>query len=390
MRVLHINTNFNGGAAVAAIRLHTALLSKGVDSHMLFLRGNNLNNLPNIHFLSDFGNTIQIGLVDKINRAINYAISIGKPYCFFNRPYSLFKLESLDFIRSFDIINLHWVVKFINVPTFFNQINKPIVWTIHDMNPFSGGLHYKTGYHSQYDKLEKKYIKVKRNAYKEKKWAVISPSNWLLNLAKESRVFPDSTNFYNIYNTIDNQVYKPIKHLGSSNKSFKLLFVADNPTDSRKGFNFLLKSAISLKHLPIEWNVIGRPFNTSQLQINHLGYKNSDSELVQVYGNSDLFIIPSIEDNLPNTILESMSCGTPVIGFNSGGIPEIVKSNYNGMIVEQKNELALAKTIEVSLNRANIDTWSQNARSFAIEKFSMQAIASQYIDVYNNLISFKI
>jgi glycosyltransferase involved in cell wall biosynthesis len=384
MRILHINTNFEGGAAKAAIRIHLALLKSGVESHMLFLRGSNIENLPNVHFISELISPLKFIIIDKFNRILNKRFSFFKPPLFFNSPYSLFKIHKLPFVQSFDIINLHWVVKFVDIPSFFTHINKPIVWTLHDMNPFSGGIHYLTDYsEAHYGKLENKFRNIKNRAYINADITIVSPSQWLLEKARDSGMFPAKAAYHNIYNCIDTSLFIPKKNEVNSenNKNYKLLFIADNTEDKRKGMRFLIELVLKLNsHKNLIWTAIGKTKKNLPNSIIEIGHISSDKEMIEKIQESDLYLITSIEDNLPNTILEAMSCGIPVVGFNIGGVPEIVVNNQTGLATEVGDLKGIEKGIFLILE--NYSFFSCNARKFAVENFNYTTIASKYASIY--------
>lgn len=384
LRVLHITTNSGGGAGIAALRIHQALLKNGVDSHLLFLKGSTPQNIPNVHSIKEFKNPWLVFLIDKLNRILNYRFGIGKPDCFFNSPFSLFRLHKLPFIQDFDLINLHWVVKFIDITSFFSKINKPIVWTMHDMNPFSGGLHYKTDYEEKaYKQLEEKFVQIKKTAYSHARIGIISPSVWLLEESKKAAIFPAQTHFTAIKNPIDIEKYAPSGEADYEKKI--VLFIAEKSGDKRKGLTYLYKAVEELKEKQLEWVVLGNPDEHCPKQIKQMGFVSSSEALVQWYKKAGVFVIPSIEDNLPNTVVESLACGTPVVGFDTGGIKDMIKHKENGYLVPLKDTKQLAEGIEYALQHQQ--ELSKNARLFAVKNFASDTVASQYKLFYEKMLS---
>ncbi|MCO6494269.1 MAG: glycosyltransferase [Bacteroidetes bacterium] len=384
MRVLHINTNIGGGAGAAAIRIHKALYESGVDSHILFLKGKPPKNLHNAHTLKEFMPSAFVYFLDKLNRLLNYRFQIGKQKCFFNSPRSLFRLHKLEFVKSFDIIQLHWVVKFVDIPSFFKKLNVPVVWTMHDMNPFSGGLHYLTDFsEKEYHNLEQKFRKIKSKAYSHAKIGVVSPSLWLLNEAKKSGTFSENSIFVNIKNPINLFKYSPGENSDTYTESL-VLFVAEKSGDKRKGIEYLYKAVTLLEQDKMQFVVMGNPDINCPDYVKQIGFIKSKSQMVHWYRKAKVFVIPSIEDNLPNTVVESLSCGTPVVGFDVGGIKEMITDKKNGCLVPAKDHKQLADGIKYVLE--NYSELSKSAREFAEQNFSYSSISAQYKELYKQLL----
>ncbi|MCZ2129533.1 MAG: glycosyltransferase [Bacteroidia bacterium] len=382
MKVLHINTNMGGGAGAAAIRIHKALYESGVDSHILFLKGKPPKHLPNAHTLQDFMPSLFVSFLDKLNRILNYRFQLGRQKCFFNSPRSLFRLHKLKFVQGFDIIQLHWVVKFVDIPSFFNKINKPVVWTMHDMNPFSGGLHYTTDFPEQdYQKLENKFRQIKAKSYLHTKIALVSPSVWLMDEAKKSGTFPGDTLFVNIKNPINLYKYTPSENIEPEPN---VLFVAEKSSDKRKGVGYLYSAISLLGKDTFHYVVIGNPDKNCPSFVQQLGFVRSKTEMIHRYRTASVFVITSVEDNLPNTVVEAMACGVPVVGFDTGGIKDMIMHKKNGYLVPVKDFKELAEGIRYVLE--NRVTLSQSAREFAEQNFSYALIAQQYKDVYKLMI----
>lgn len=387
MKILHINTNSKGGAAQAAIRIHLAQLESGIDSHILFLK-ENPEDLRNAYSLQDFMPSYKLFLLDKLNRALNYRYQLGKPKCFFNSPHSLFRLDKLSFLNDFDLINLHWVVKFIDYPTFFKNIKKPFVWTMHDMNPFSGGMHYKTGFSEKhYSLLEDNFRKKKKKSLENSIIAAVGPSVWITEESKQTNVFPEGTHFKTIRNTIDINLFKPDFDLKSEHKKPLILFVAEDSSDKRKGMKYLIEAINYLNPNEADIVVIGKKDPIWPAFIQQIGYVSSQSEMIKWYNKATLFVIPSIEDNLPNTILESLSCGTPVVGFNSGGIKDIIEHKKTGFIAPNRDSQELANGITYVLSENKNNSMSKFARSYAEKTFESSLIANEYKELYSQLLS---
>jgi len=385
MRVLHINTNIHGGAAAAAIRIHKAQIEAGFDSHILFLKGKPPTDIPNAHVLSEFIFSPFVYLLDKLNRALNYRFQIGRPECFFNSPRSLFRLHSLDFVKGFDVINLHWIVKFIDIPSFFTKLKKPIVWTMHDMCPFTGGYHYRTEYpEKEYAKLSERFWNIKRKAFSKADITMVGPSLWLCDEAKKSGIFSDKTKYVNIKYAIDLELFSPVKEL--SNVKSMVLFVAEKSGDKRKGIDYLYKALDKIDHGIADFVVLGKGGVDCPDYIQSAGYITSQEIMADWYRKASLFVIPSLEDNLPNTVIEAMACGIPVVGFDAGGIKHMIIHKENGFLVPTKDVEKLAEGILYVLNHHNKEQLSKTARAFAEKHFNNETITNQYKQLYESLL----
>lgn len=322
-------------------------------------------------------------------------------------------LSELEVVRNADIINLHWVNQgFLSLHGLEKLVNlgKPIVWTLHDMWPFTGGCHYagaclEFNEHCGYcpflrspskNDLSTSVFNQKKSIYSKANMTIVSCSRWLGTLARSSTLFrantitsipnPIDTNFYRIH---DKSLCR--SELGLPLDKKILLFGAANLLDARKGLRYLEEALSILKS--------GFPDLAEKLALVVFGKLNKDIRerfvfethpmefisnpmtLVKLYNAADMFILPSLQDNLPNTVVESQCCGTPVVGFGIGGVPEMIEHNKTGYLAEMKNSLSLANGI-YSMLWFNSEEQRQYIREHAISKFSEQVVAQQYIDVY--------
>ncbi len=402
MKVLHICTADSGGAGNAAIRLHLGLIGQGIDSKFLCLNKHTVDvpevyqhpklPKPRLHerilkrkgfLLSEREKNLKVLKKNKGNIEI------------FSFPNTDYFVEEHFLVQEADIINLHWISNFINIKTFFKKVRKPIVWTLHDMNPFQGGFHYKNDSYrnwNTYKEFEEDLIEIKRVAMNESNISVVGLSKWLLNESKKSKIFKNRRHCL-IPNGIDTQIFK------AHNKEFAkevfdipvdskvVLFVCDNLSNYRKGFDLLLDS---LKHLQEKYYLlaIGRINRKESIENIHAVGHVSDARMMSLlYSASDVFVIPSREDNLPNTVLEAMSCGTPVVGFDIGGIPDMVIEGETGLLVEPENSLDLSMKIEMVLSDTRLkNCMSLKARKSILETYTLEIQANKYIAFYNKII----
>ena len=313
-----------------------------------------------------------------------------------------------------DLIHLHWVASFVDYGAFFRLLPKPtpLVWTLHDMNPFTGGCHYDTGCgrfrercgicpqlgSQKQNDLTRQIWKRKRRAFRlltASRLHIVTPSKWLgEQLAQSSLLsqFPRSVIPYGL----DTEVFQPRDRLvmrnalGISIHAKVVLFVADGADDPRKGFK-LLASALkdSESHSEIVLLSLGprKPDEFTRYPHVHVEAIQDDRLLSFIYSCADVFVAPSLQDNLPNTVLESMACGTPVVGFGAGGIPDAIHNGKTGLLAAVGNVGDLRRALMEALEHDQIrKEMSQNCRRLALEEYRLESQASRYLKLYRELL----
>lgn len=398
MKIALINTYSQGGAGIACRRLQEALLAQGHDVTLL-TRDNSGKKWPfyaeRLHFLP----------FEK-DKSVRFAFSLAN--------YGT-NLSKHPIVQAADVIHLHWVNQgFLSLENIqqLAALGKPICWTLHDMWAFTGGCHYSRGCrHFETHCGQCNYLRqpgandLSHQIWSKKKsllpttLQIVTCSNWLAEEAKSSGLLRQFT-IQSIPNPIDTAFFKPISpeeraenrsKLGVSAKSKLLLFAAMKVSETRKGFAYLLESLNWLKEhrpdLPLELLVLGKadPIELAALPypVHALGLIRDARQLVQAYGMADVFVIPSLEDNLPNTVMEALACGTPVAGFDTGGIPEMVQSGYNGKLAPQRDSQALALAVEEVVGlEENLEKMRRNARKWVEKNYNQELIADQYLRVY--------
>jgi glycosyltransferase involved in cell wall biosynthesis len=314
-----------------------------------------------------------------------------------------------------DVIHLHWInFGFLSLDSLDKlfSLGKPIVWTLHDMWTFTGGCHYSRGCHNylnhchhcpylakpdQYDisftQFEKKIA-----LYNKTKMALISPSKWLDSLVKTAAL---TKNIFSkaIPNCVDTDLFKSMNQKQARQamqlpvEKKLLLFAGANTQDPRKGFIYF-REAVNLLNDKAEEKyevlIFGKSnpasFALFPAKVHYLGKITKPGEMVAAYNAADAIVVPSLEDNLPNTIMEAMSCGTPVVGFRTGGIPEMIDHQRNGYLSEIKSSPSLAAGINWVLANNREGIISNNARQKVMEFYSEKIVTRQYQDVYESLL----
>jgi glycosyltransferase involved in cell wall biosynthesis len=440
MRILHVNTSTKGGAGIACLRLHEALLNSGLDSKVLALTNLNSDSFvksfrPTQKSSAKIPQTIAQRLNDKLHRlAVELWLSKPRPpdadparvererrkafiasrpkgLDWFSYPDTGLDITESDEYQWADIIHLHWVADFLDWESFFLKNTKPLVWTLHDQNPFLGGQHYAERFlginsigEPQPRMLSSSEIDEETRVKTRKQLAVVnasdihvvSPSSWLYNEAKKSELLGRFTH-YRIPNHFPASVFKPWDKsfcrsiLGIPDERMVILFVADSIEVGRKGFPFLQRAISYLDEdstiRPLLCSVGRQTSIASSLDRIELGHVTDERLMAMIYASADVFLIPSLEDNLPNTMIESILCGTPVIGFPSGGIVDAIGEQFeNGYICDEVSAISLKNALLKFLNNPLIFN-RMSIASFAASRYSGYAVTSRYSDLYRSILS---
>jgi len=310
-----------------------------------------------------------------------------------------------------DLVNLHWIGEFLDYPSFFPAVDKPMVWTLHDMNPFTGGCHYDSGCQrfrdacgacpqlgsSRPHDLSFDIHRRKAEAYASVpsgRMHVVAPSRWLQKQAQASALFADVPVSV-IPNGLDTHVFEPRDAeglraaLGIPGSASVLLFVSDRVGNTRKGFVLLQEAIRGIDPARSVYLVsIGRGQSDDGLDNHiHLGDVSNDRLMSLVYSMADLFVIPSLEDNLPNTVLESLACGTPVVGFDIGGIPDMVRPGETGQLVKARDVAGMREAIlQLLQDRPALASMGKQCRAVALAEYDLLLQAERYAKLYASMI----
>jgi glycosyltransferase involved in cell wall biosynthesis len=422
MKILHINYTVKGGAAISAIRLHEELLKIGVDSNLLTLEhsqkkikkhyiydGIIKSNKPTYPILT-FKNLILEKFLKNYEKKqkkylseINYKKKIKKPskiglynynsFTLFSFPESSYDITSLDIFKQADLIHLHWISEFVDFPSFFSQVNKPIVWTLHDANPFMGGFHHFDDLNKNihtHRQIEEEILKTKLKYIDFViDLKIVSPSKWLFEDAKSSEMFKNR-DIKLIRNGVDknrfrlkNKTYcREILNLPQDKKIF--LIVSSDLNDYRKGLDLVYEASNKVLS-DVLFLFCGSNFIYNEnKKIVYFGEVYDEELLSILYSAVDFTIIPSRLDNLPNILLESMMCGTPVISFDVSDFRSIFIDNNYGVLVNETSSELLAIQIDEIINK-NIFFDVIKIRNYAISLFDINKISLEYLNVYKSL-----
>ena len=359
MKVLHINTFGNGSTGRIAADICRTLHENGHEGLVAFSRNRIDNDVPHYQFGSKWSVYMDGGLTRVTDRAGFYSSGPTKNL--------IKKIKEYDP----DIIHLHNLHGYyINIELLFNYLKesgKPVVWTLHDCWPFTGHCPYfdfvgcdkwKTGCHNcpqihEYpkslvvDNSAQNYQKKKKLFTSVKRMTIVTPSNWLSNLVRQS--FFNKYPVHVIHNGINQDIFKPTygnwtrdHHLEDK----KIILGVANNWEKRKGLNDLIKLS---ELLPEDYQVVVVGLTDKQLKdipSNIIGIKRTESaeELAEIYTSAYVFVNPTYEDNFPSVNLEALACGTPLISYETGGGPEIITEEI-GAVIPKADIQSLARHI---------------------------------------------
>ncbi|WP_374165844.1 glycosyltransferase [Arcticibacter sp. MXS-1] len=418
MKVAHLNAyDGNGGAGRACLRLNDALNAAGLQSEVLV----------NYKFGADPSiKSLNAGLLPKgftafgilLERFVSsmYSKKVKIP---FSVPVWGKDLSAEALLKDADLIHLHWVNHAFLRPRdlkALQKLNKPIAWTFHDSNAFTGGCHVRyTCDHFENEcgncpvlkergprDLSHRIWKAKRSAYQKLDFHVVAPSTWMAASVKRSKLLR-TAEIEVIPNTLDTEVFKPVEkslakqQAGLNPDSFIMLSgFMPSKKDLHKGTPFLLEAleilagSTDVDRSRIELIVFGNRDEKNvpdfPVKTTFLGTISDDRKLAAYYSAADAFLTPSLEDNLPNTVMESLACGTPVVAFTTGGIPDMVQHKENGYLAQYRSSQDFAAGIEWVYAHSAPMALNAEARRTVEDKFSGPIIAHRHIELYQQML----
>lgn len=390
LSVCHINTGVKGGAGIASSRLNKGLRTHSVNS--LLLCKSPEDQLMEAEY--SLRSRLKEYLFRKLIRPkvfLPAVIDNSESYEIFSSSSSFYRVNLSRYVRKAGIIHLHWISNFIDYKSFFLKIkNKKVVWTLHDLNPFMGGLHYTVDLERTTESLhvvEEKMMECKQKLIKNKGIHFVFLSQWLYQealklapwLANESVHFIENGIDTSIFRFEDQAINKRALNLQEDKKC--ILFVADSMSVYRKGADIFLESLDEemVRHHNLEIIAIGRPPLDRKPWIRYVGALASPEEIRRYYSAADLFVLPSRQDNLPNVMLESLCSGCPVLSFKTGGMQEHINAQNGVLCFDMTSDSlreGLLKALSSSFDREKI---ALEAR----EKFDIEKSVNKYIELYN-------
>lgn len=376
MKVLFVNTSADvGGAAIACRRLMDALSRSGVEVRLLTAprhRGFVCKALERVLLLPFVGFSWKKA----------WTIDTG---------WLGTDITSHPDFKWADVVHLHWVNQGMLSVEQIGRIadsGKRMVWTMHDLWPLESICHYHE-MEPVNQWLERTTMERKQKAYGHKDVRFVTCSRWLMNQAADSPLLEGNT-ITSIPNPIDINVFnrkdkqEARRSLGIAEDCRLVLFVSQKLTDERKGARYFVEALNRLSDVQVA--VLGAGGEDIAAMLKHkthvLGYVSSQQQICNIYNAADVFVLPSLNDNLPNTIMEAMACGVPCVGFDIGGIPEMIDHGRNGVIAQPRNVQQLADGIQYCLGEANHQRLSDDCLRKVQECYSQAAVAHRFMEIY--------
>ena len=438
MNVAHFCTFPHGGAANAAIGQHLGLRDAGINSQFYYYRNQQADSISEIELdpaagfqQLEFAET-GAGLFPPLARRFHKSRQ-RKIYELYNkhlavRPpqtetYSMAELPEpteLEWDRvDADVVHLHWISYCADYPSFFRSIpdSVPIVWSLHDTNAFTGGCHYTggcVGYkfgcgscpqvsQSGPRDVSRASYQAKQKALKNKQIQVVAPCDWMLEMAEASRIWPKQTSFHKIEYGLDLKQFCPGNQsearslLGIERDDRIVAFGAMDVENPRKGFQFVDEALVAMKsrleHQGLPPKVTCLVFGAGKLKllrsglpIVELGFVGDLPTKRAIYQAADLLILPSLEDNQPQVGLEAMACGTPVVAFNTAGMPEYVIDQRTGLLAKAGDSRELGeKTAQLIADSSLSKRLGNGARNLIEDRFARSRQISRTIELYRSV-----
>lgn len=420
MNVVFINTSdSSGGAAIACSRLHKALEKHTNVRGKILVQEKKTDN-PAVVTIAD--TTIKKQLVWArfiTERLLFLPYEKSKAIRFlFNRGIIGVDISKHPLVQKADVIHLHWVnFGFLSTRSIKKllALGKPVVWTFHDMWPFTGGCHH-SGDCENYqiacgnckflnkpgdNDISHQDWFSKKTAYTVDNFTAVGCSDWLSGRARQSSLLADFK-VESIPNPLDTAVFYPMdksdarRQLGLPTQKHLILFAAMRVNAPMKGFSYFQEALLWLKEQQpnlseqVELLVFGQADEQvlSQLPFpaHQLGHLSDPAKISLAYNAASVFVTPSLEENLPNTIMESFACGTPAVGFSIGGIPEMIDHQENGFLADYRSVSSLAEGIRWTLENNKDGDLSVKARQKVMTTYAEDIVAARYFQLYESLL----
>ena len=407
MRILHVNIKDNLGAGTAAYRMHKALLKSNVDSTMLVM-DKSIDDDTIVNLNKNNYHRLLTKLFIQLEKLHLRIYKKRENVIFSGSEYSRNYVKQINKINP-DVVHFHWINK-----GFFSlgqivKIKAPVVFSLHDMWLFTGGCHYSNNCRKymkecgdciilksnrQNDFSRKLYKRKQRIFSKKNELWVVGLSKWMADCAKKSSLLKKEQ-VVQLPNCIDVDTYKPVnkestrkKYNLPTDKKLIMFGAMSSTSDRRKGFKELVDTILKLPDDKFELVIFGadssQDIERLPAKAHFMGHISDYKIMIELYSMADITIVPSLEENLSNVIMESLCCGSPVAGFGIGGNSDMVKSGYNGYLAKPYDTEELAKGIEsIIFNTETQKHYSDNARNYILNNFNEGNIALRYIELYN-------
>lgn len=415
VKIAHFASELTGGAGVAAQRLNDALGREGLDSRLYYERG--LPLVPGCQRVFENQSFAQRNLAALARAWRNRR---NAPGCLVTGPRWIRRTRLQDLGLRPDVVNLHWISRWIDQPSFFASLppDLPVVWSLHDMNPFTGGCHH-AGDCERFTDLCRdcpqlknpgprddafRFFEIKKRCYTGKNLHVISSSDWMSAQARRSALLRYARSFHTIPLGLDTESFKPIdkscarQALAIDSERFVVGFACADLSSPDKGGALLVEALHALADKANITLLIfgagklpdngGRSEPDGRYQIIELGSINSPRLQSQFYSACDVFAAPSRIESFGLTALEAMACGTPVVAFHTSGLTDVVADCETGLLDSRIGSVAVLRDqldwmVQHPTERQNMGL---AARQRVEKQFTSTLMANRYVQLYERLL----
>ena len=410
MKVLHLLAwDMRGGATLGAYWLHQALRDLGVDSTILTNSKGAFDDDSVISLAGSGFAKLKLAVLRRLGQ-IPVRAYLKRKHRIFNTGFDGVNFTRHPAYLSADLVHVHWANGMVSTRAL-RDVRKPVVWTLRDMWPFTGGCHYSMDcvrYLEGCGKCPQLGSSTKRDLTRLVAWhkrssippdiRIVGISNWLADCARKSEIFRECR-VSTISNNVDTQLFSPMpkdqaKRVLGLDKGQKIVLVgAQDVTSFYKGFDLFLAALRNLQGEDVHVVMFGKSLENAAdllaIQNTSLGYLSDTEDLRVAYSAADVFVAPSRMDAFGKTLVEAMLCGTPVICFDATGPKDIVEHGVSGYRAEPFIPQDLAQGIRWVLDRSP-EAYAEMCRAAqdrARRKFDSRVIAQQYVDLYQDVLS---
>jgi glycosyltransferase involved in cell wall biosynthesis len=411
MRVSHFSTSLVGGAGIAAKRLHLSLLERGVLSRLVY--GN-----PSSKPAACSWHPCNRNLIDRVRNEVTHSIlrkTLCNPDEVFTSPHSVRPNHITNYGILPNVVNLHWVSRWLDLPSFFGSLpyGIPVVWSLHDLNPATGGCHLPSTC-KQFEEncgncpmvrtalrqvVASRFWQIRQKAYKNLNLHIVGNSLWTTNQARKSSLFRHARSFTTIPLGLDLTEFQEISKqvareaLNIRQGTIIVGFACADVSDDNKNIKRLLHllSILCEKH-QITLVTMGDgqlPHMPEAIKTVHLSGVASPALQSIFYSCLDLFVMPSKMETFGLAALEALACGTPVVAYDTGGLPDFIIPGRTGWLVDDPTSSEnLYACLDFCFNNlSDVAAMSLGTRAYVQQNHSVQSMANNYVNLYQQMLS---
>lgn len=412
MKILHLATRDIGGSFKACYRLHQALQTLHIHSNLLLAYQEHTYPLSqHIHAYKPLNKQWW----KRTNFSLRYRWDgfkkrrilrqIEQDYEVFSFPHTVYRLHEHPLVQEADILHLHWVADFIDYPSFFKNIRKPIVWTLHDQSPFLGGLHYELDLQKGNDiylkQIENQFRQTKKEAVQDyAQFHMIATSAKMLEDCQKSGIFSPKTQYNLIPCGLDTDTFKdcpPLEArqiLGLPTEKPLILFVAESIENKRKGFEHFISLMQNLQNQDVNFCIVGKG-NTLNIpnvkgKVFQYAFVEDEAQLALLYASADLLIVPSLQEAFGYTVIEAFACGTPVVAFDCVGAMDKMRQEASLFLARTDDTADLIQKVQYLLeNKEILTAWRSKVRTIALQHYAQIQNAKNYVEIYHKALGIN-